>query len=99
MASVEVPLMLGDIRITARKPRIFDIKGVVSAPLPQAFEDWPNHAKDVVYQAMERILQQTGCKELEIIGTGCWPDKGLWQMRVVLAEKLGLDDMTVETLQ
>jgi len=91
--------MKGDIRVTARKPRVFDVKAVVDAYLPSDIDAWPDNAKDMLYECIENIIQQTNIKSLEIIGVYCLNDGTLWRLHVVLMEKLGVEDIEVVTLQ
>lgn len=90
---------MSSIRATARKPRVFSASvpttGMVYGPL----EVWPFVMQDIIYGAMEKLAKRSGVKSFEIVQCVCVPQGEGFVAKIVLMEKLGPEDVIVQTIQ
>lgn len=89
-------LQPGDIQVIARKPRMWDAELPVTAYVEGPLAEWPEEMQDMVFEAMEQIITDTGIKALDLVQATCFRyESGIYVARITIMEKLGPEDVVI----
>lgn len=84
------------VKARVRAPRTFDTVIPCTSMLFGNYETWPAHMQDKMYEAMERLMEQTGVRELRVNNSYVKAvGGGLYQAYVECVEVIRPEDVII----